>query len=114
MNYFFAVAVGIFIAFDIITGLLKAIKHGNVKSAIMKEGLLSKFSEVIILVLMYVIEYLFPLININLNLPLVQCVAVYIIIMELSSIIENIGKINPELANKLSSIFADFTHEKED
>lgn len=114
MNYFFVVAVGIFIVFDIITGLLKAIKDGNVKSAIMKAGLLSKFSEVIILVLMYVIEYLFPLIGINLNLPLVQCVAVYIIIMELSSIIENIGKINPVLANKLSSIFADFTHEKED
>lgn len=114
MNYFFAVAVGIFIVFDIITGLLKAVKDGNVKSSIMKEGLTAKLGEIIIMVLMYVIEYIFPLININLNLPLVQGVSVYIIIMELSSIIENVGKINPELAKKLSNIFADFTHEKEE
>lgn len=113
MNYNFIILSVIMIIFDVVTGWLKAIKKGKFKSTVMKKGLLSKVTEMIILVLMYVLEYYLPQININLGLPIVQLVGIYIIIMELASVIENIGSINPALQQKLSSIFADFINDSE-
>ena len=108
MNYYYIILCMIMIGFDVLTGWLKAIKKGKFKSTVMKKGLLSKVTEMIILVMMYALEYYLPMININLGLPIVSLVGVYIIIMELASVIENIGSINPALAKKLSTIFADF------
>ena len=96
------------IGFDVLTGWMKAIYKGDFKSSAMRHGLLAKVAEMLILFLMYIFEYMLPLIHIDLGLPLVAIVGTYIVIMELSSVIENIGSINPSLALKLSSIFADF------
>ena len=96
------------IGFDVLTGWIKAIKKAKFKSTVMKKGLLSKVTKMIILCLMYVLEYYLPMININIGLPIVALVGVYIIIMELSSVIENVGAINPALQKKLANIFADF------
>ena len=113
MNYNYIILCVIMIGFDVLTGWLKAIKKGKFKSTVMKKGLLSKVTEMIILLLMYVLEYYLPMININIGLPIVALVGVYIIIMELASVIENIGAINPALAKKLSTIFADFINDQE-
>ena len=102
------------IGFDVLTGWIKALKKGKFKSTVMKKGLLSKVTEMIILVLMYVLEHYLPMINVNLGLPLVALVGVYIIIMELASVIENVGAINPALQKKLSYIFADFINSEKD
>lgn len=112
MNYTYLIIVGLMILFDIVTGFLKACKLGEFKSSVMRAGLLSKVSELIILLLMYVLEYYLPQIDINLGLPLVQLVGLYIVIMELGSIIENIGAVNTGLQNKLSHIFADFINKE--
>lgn len=96
------------IGFDIVTGWMKAIYHGDFKSSAMRHGLLAKVAEMLILFLMYIFEYMLPKINIDLGLPVVAIVGTYIVIMELSSVIENIGAINPQLSTKLSTIFADF------
>ena len=112
MNYNYILLCVIMIAFDVLTGWMKAIKKGKFKSTVMKKGLLSKVTEMIILCLMYVLEYYLPQINIKIGLPVVALVGVYIIIMELSSIIENVGTINPALRKKLSSIFADFINDE--
>ena len=113
MNYNYIVLCVIMIGFDVLTGWIKALKKGKFKSTVMKKGLLSKVTEMIILMLMYVLEYYLPQININIGLPIVAMVGVYIIIMELSSVIENIGAVNPGLQKKLSTIFADFMNDKE-
>ena len=113
MNYNYIILCVIMIGFDVLTGWLKAIKKGKFKSTVMKKGLLSKVTEMIILMLMYVLEHYLPAININIGLPIVALVGVYIIIMELASVIENIGAINPDLAKKLSTIFADFINDQE-
>ena len=113
MNYNYIILCVIMIGFDVVTGWLKAIKKSKFKSTVMKKGLLSKVTEMLILVLMYVLEYYLPQININIGLPIVALVGVYIIIMELSSVIENIGTINPALSRKLSVVFADFIHSED-
>ena len=109
MKMEYIIAVLVMILADILTGFLKALKAGDVKSAVMKEGLISKVGEIVVMVLMYIIDLGAPLIGITINLPLVQVVGVYICIMELASVIENIGAINPALSKKLSNIFHDFT-----
>lgn len=108
MNYYYAIVVFVFIVCDYLTGILKAIKKGKWKSNVMKQGLISKFGELFALVVMYLIEYLLPLIEIHLNIPFVQALSIYLIIMELGSIVENLGQINPNIADKLKNIFEDF------
>lgn len=110
----YIIAVLIMIIADFVTGFLKAVKAGNIKSAVMKEGLISKVGEIVVMVLMYVIDIGAPLIGITINLLLVQVIGIYICIMELASVIENIGAINPALSKKLSNIFHDFTKEDDD
>lgn len=108
MNYYYILICMIMIGFDVLTGWIKAIYKGDFKSSAMRHGLLSKVAEMLILFLMYVFEYFLPRINIDIGLPVVGIVGAYIVIMELSSVIENIGAVNPQLSIKLSNIFADF------
>ena len=109
MKMEYIIAVLIMIAADVATGFLKALRNGEVKSSVMKQGLLSKTSEILVMVLMYIIDIGAPFVGININLPLVQVVGIYICIMELASVIENVGAVNPQLSKKLSNIFQDFT-----
>lgn len=98
------IALG-FIAFDILTGLISAIKTGTYKSTIMREGLFHKCGEMLAMMFSYGCEYAFPFIGIDVSLPIAQSVYIYIIIMEVGSIIENITKISPELKTLLSKIY---------
>lgn len=94
-----------FIAFDILTGLVGAVKNGNYKSTVMREGLFHKCGEMLSMVFAYGCEYAFPYIGIDVSLPIAQSVYIYIIIMEVGSIIENLTSISPELKALLSKTF---------
>ena len=100
--------VCIFIVFDILTGLLAALKKGKFKSSTMRKGLISKVGEIVSVLLFMGIEVLLPYINIIINLPLVQFITIYIVLMEIGSIIENIGRINPKVAELCVNIFDEF------
>lgn len=108
MNLNYGFVVFLFIVIDYVTGLIKAVKNGDWKSARMKDGLFSKLGEICSMVLMYVLELALPYINVQIGIPFVQALGVYLVIMELGSIIENLGAINPLLADKLKNIFEDF------
>lgn len=110
----YVIAVFIMLLADIISGFLKALKAGEIKSSVMKEGLISKAGEAFVVFFALTVDRLSPLININIGIPVLQAVSIYICIMELASVIENIGAINPALAGKLKNIFHDFTHEDND
>lgn len=102
------VAVAVFICFDIITGLMSALKKGNFKSSTMRKGLVAKTGEIFAVLLFTTIEKVLPFIGITITIPLVPAITVYIIIMEIGSIIENIGKINPTVAKLCQNIFDEF------
>lgn len=87
----------VFILFDILTGVIEAFYKKNVNSTAIRRGLYHKLSEVLALVGSYGLEYLIQYINLGVELPLLGVVAVYICLMELISIMENICDINPEL-----------------
>lgn len=86
-----------FIVFDVVTGLIKAGYNGNYNSAIMRQGGFHKSMEVMAMAVAYFVEYAVVYINIGVDVPAVPAVTVYICIMELISILENICAVNPQM-----------------
>ena len=94
------------ILLDIISGLIAAITQRSYQSSIMRAGLYHKLSELFAFIFAVVCDILLPYIGITLPLVISKGTAIYIIVMECGSIIENIGKANPDLANYLHTVFA--------
>lgn len=91
------IAVLFFVATDYTTGIVKAIMTGNLSSQRMREGLGHKFAYLVLILTSYMIDTFN--IHVDLGLP----VHVYLVtvggicLIELTSILENITQINPEL-----------------
>lgn len=96
----YIICVLFFIVFDILTGLLKAIQIEGLNSTILRKGLFSKLSEILAVGLCYGLNYGSQYIDLGFDIPLLQGVSIYLCIMELVSIIENLCVVNPAL-NKL-------------
>lgn len=92
-----SVAVLIFIIIDYITGVINAALKNSISSRKMREGLGHKATYIILLSVCYIIDAI--QLNTELNLPtkLFPIVSCGILLIELTSIIENICEINPEL-----------------
>lgn len=81
----------IFSGLDIITGYIQAVINKNVDSKVMREGLLHKCLLIVAIVIGYVVEYAF-------NLKAVaSIITIYICVMEIMSIAENLKKAGIEL-----------------
>lgn len=106
--------VCLFIIVDIITGLLKAFKQGEFTSSCMREGLFHKCGELLAVGFGTLCEYAFPLVGVTLEIPLTKGIAIYIIFMETTSIVENLGAIAPAIAEILKSTFSKFKTDKEE
>lgn len=91
------IAVGCFIVFDIVTGIIKALYKGGVNSSFLRVGLFHKLSEVLAVIGSGALEYGAKYINIGFDIPMLESVALYICLMEFISILENLGEINPIL-----------------
>ena len=102
-----------FICLDIITGLLKAIYEKNLESECIRKGLIHKLGEILAVAVAFLIEYSQTVIlSINFNIPIVKGVCIYIILMEILSVLENICVINPQL-RKVFSPYLKKLREKE-
>lgn len=105
-------AILVFIITDYITGTIGAIMHGNLSSTKMREGLGHKFAYLCTFFIAWFIDFEMKHIDIGFHSALTPIVTISIVLTELSSIIENIGKINPELKQaEFMKIFAN--HNKE-
>lgn len=81
-------------AVDIITGFIKAVDMKDIKSAKMKEGLISKAMQWIIIVLCYLLKDVAPdLLGINIDLTTIA--VAYYVVMEALSIVENVSHYLP-------------------
>ena len=81
----------IFSGLDILTGYIQAVINKNVDSKIMREGLLHKCLLIVAIVIGYIVEYAFNLSAVS------SVITVYICVMELMSILENIKKAGIDL-----------------
>ena len=91
---------------DFITGLIKAFKEKNYCSTIMRQGLYHKAGSVLCVILGVLVDNAQSFLELGISLPITEGFCVYIVLMEIGSIIENVCKINPEiLPEKLTQYF---------
>lgn len=91
---------------DYTTGVVNAIMHGELSSERMRQGLGHKFAYLAVIGAALIIEYGSDYINLGIELPVFIPVCVSICLIEITSIMENCVKINPELkSSNILNIF---------
>ena len=90
--------VFLLVLIDYITGAVNAIMHGELSSEKMRQGLGHKFAYLAVICVALIIEYGSDYINLGIELPVFIPVCTGICLTEITSIIENCIKINPELS----------------
>lgn len=108
-----AITIG-FSVLDILTGYIGAVIRKKVKSSTMRKGLLKKFILICIIAVSVLIQLAQNYVDLGFNVPTIGVTCVFIILMEITSIIENAdeifdGKIK-ELFSKLKGNGNDEKH----
>ena len=81
----------IFMIGDIVSGVIQAIINKNLDSQKMREGLLRKMLLILVVILSFIFQYAF-------NIPAIsKVVCIYLIVMEIISIMENLKKAGIDL-----------------
>lgn len=94
------------IALDFVTGLIKSFKEKNYTSSIMREGLYHKCGSIICVWFGVLVDKANGLMDLGINVPISVAICTYITLMEVGSVIENIGKINPHIMpSKIAQYF---------
>lgn len=107
-----AIAVLFFISTDYITGVMKAIMQGDLSSKRMREGLGHKLAYLILTFMAWFIDMLNMHLSLGFPVNVFTCTVSGVCLIELTSIIENITAINPELENApFMGIFAQNAHD---
>ena len=94
-----AIAILFFTSTDYITGVIKAITQGDLNSKKMREGLGHKLAYLILSATAWFTDVLNTHLNLGFPINLFTCTVSGICLIELTSILENITAINPELEN---------------
>lgn len=89
--------VFLLVLIDYISGVVNAIMHGELSSRKMRQGLGHKFAYLAIICVALIVEYGSDYINLGIRLPVFIPVCVGVCLIEITSIMENCVKINPEL-----------------
>lgn len=98
-NMWYAIAILFFITTDYITGVIKAGMQGNLNSKRMREGLGHKLAYLILAFTAWFTDALNTHLTLGFPLDVFTCVTSGICLIEITSILENITAINPELEN---------------
>ncbi len=104
------IIVGLFILLDLITGLIKAFKKKEYTSSVMREGLFHKVGSILIVCFGVLVDNAQEVLELGIDVPIATSICVYIVLMEIGSIIENICTINPDiLPEKIKAYFSKLT-----
>lgn len=90
----------IFMIADIVTGLMQAFINHNLDSQVMREGIIRKMVLIVVIILSFVAQFAFDIPQIS------KIVCLYLIFMEVLSILENIKKAGIDLG-KLGELIKD-------
>lgn len=91
---------------DLTTGIMYAIKERNLKSSKLRDGLFKKSGFIICYFLAYMIDTYGYIVGFNIGIKVLNGIVLYTILTELTSIFENIHRINPDLLpDKLTELF---------
>lgn len=91
--------VFLLVLIDYVTGVVNAIMRGELSSERMRQGLAHKFTYLAVICVALIVEYGSDYINLGIELPVFIPVCAGICLIEITSIMENCIKINPELSD---------------
>lgn len=99
----------VFIALDIVTGYAQALANKSLSSVKMRTGLWHKLALVFAIIVAGLADVAVAAeVGLGFQMPIFEAACIYACLMELTSILENLKLMNPELANtKLMSLFDD-------
>lgn len=106
MNVYAVSAVLVFIGMDVVSGMIKAFSTTGFDSSVMRKGFYHKLGEVLAVGLLVAADFYLPIVGVNVDVSFSAIGCAYFVLMEIGSIIENIGTINSELVGPLTKIFA--------
>lgn len=91
---------------DVASGYIAAMRTGTVNSTFMFNGLWNKMGEVFAIVVGKAIEICISIfgtdfVGVQMNVPVCTAVCAYLSLYEITSIVENIGKMNPDIGKWL-------------
>lgn len=90
----------VFSLFDILVGFVCAIVRKDFQSQVMREGIGHKAVIVLVIMLACLLEIASHLVDgITVDVPLVITVCVYVVLMEVASVLETIKQTYPELSS---------------
>lgn len=102
-----AIAVLFFVSADYLTGVIKAIIQGDLNSKRMRTGLGHKLTYLILTAMAWFIDTINVHVSLGFPISLFTCTVSGLCLIEITSILENITAIDPELKNApFMSIFA--------
>lgn len=101
-----------FMAIDVITGVLKAVKNKELSSTKAREGIYKKASFLVFIAFGYLADYAMAYVDMGFSFPAAATICTLVIVTEAISILENLGKINPEMV-KLVAPFLSALNKKE-
>ena len=104
--------VFLLVLIDYVTGVVNAVMHGELSSERMRQGLGHKFAYLAVICVALIVEYGSDYIDLGIVLPVFIPVCVGICLIEITSIMENCVKINPELSG--SNILNIFNIDRKD
>ena len=105
-NWYIVVATLIFIVFDFVSGFIQAVANKEVSSEKMRNGLFHKCGFVLAVMFGILCEWTLQFVDLGFDVPVAVAICSYIILAEIMSILENLGKISPSLASSgFMSIF---------
>lgn len=87
----------IFNVFDFIIGFISAVKSNNVQSSKMRDGLFKKIGFIACYALAFLVDTYGTQVGLNIGVSTLPIIVTYTCLTEIVSIIENIGKINPDI-----------------
>lgn len=103
----------VFMLLDIVSGFVGALRNQNLNSTKMRDGIFNKSALLIVMFVAWLVEFTVRHVpGLGFDMPLLIPICVIIILMELTSIMENVAKISPALAG--SRLLKFFDSEKED
>lgn len=107
------VAAAVLMAFDVLTGLLGALVRHAFSSTKMREGLGHKAMLVLVVALAFLVQgFAGHVADLGFSVPLILPACVYIVLMEVASVLENVSLAYPELAE--TPLFKLFNHEPDE
>lgn len=94
------IAVAVFILLDIVSGLVGAIVRHDFQSVKMREGLGHKAMLVLVVVLAVLVQgFTTHVGELGFDIPLIVPACVYIVLMEVASVLETVSETYPALAD---------------